>query len=132
MVVESILPHAECGPNNHRKDAPPFIILMNPWVKYLCNIAKQPPPKESFNSPLTKILDPRSKYRYGSTCSSVRISGYFGTGELGHKSLTPAHEFYIVPKLRFQPNLVPNSAFGTEVHSLVPKLHNIGFDEDWA
>ena len=23
-VVDSILPHAECGPNNHRKDAPPF------------------------------------------------------------------------------------------------------------
>ena len=25
MVVDSILPHAECGPNDHRKDAPPFI-----------------------------------------------------------------------------------------------------------
>ena len=25
MVVHSILPHAECGPNDHRKDAPPFI-----------------------------------------------------------------------------------------------------------
>ena len=24
MVVGSILPHAECGPNDHRKDAPPF------------------------------------------------------------------------------------------------------------
>ena len=24
MVVDSILPHAECGPNDHRKDAPPF------------------------------------------------------------------------------------------------------------
>ena len=24
MVVESILPHAECGPNDHRKDAPLF------------------------------------------------------------------------------------------------------------
>ena len=22
MVVDSILPHAECGPNDHRKDAP--------------------------------------------------------------------------------------------------------------
>jgi len=26
MVVDSLLPHAECGPNNHRKDAPLFII----------------------------------------------------------------------------------------------------------
>ena len=25
MVVDSILPHAESGPNGHRKDAPPFI-----------------------------------------------------------------------------------------------------------
>ena len=25
MVVDSILPHAECGPNDHSKDAPPFI-----------------------------------------------------------------------------------------------------------
>ena len=25
MVVDSILPHAECGPNDHRKDAPPFM-----------------------------------------------------------------------------------------------------------
>ena len=25
MVVDSILPHAEIGPNDHRKDAPPFI-----------------------------------------------------------------------------------------------------------
>ena len=25
MVVESILPHAECGLNDHRKDAPPFM-----------------------------------------------------------------------------------------------------------
>ena len=24
MVVDSILPHAECGPNDHRRDAPPF------------------------------------------------------------------------------------------------------------
>ena len=24
MVVGSILPYAECGPNDHRKDAPPF------------------------------------------------------------------------------------------------------------
>ena len=25
MVIDSILPHAESGPNDHRKDAPPFI-----------------------------------------------------------------------------------------------------------
>ena len=25
MVVDSLLAHAECGPNDHRKDAPPFI-----------------------------------------------------------------------------------------------------------
>ena len=25
MVVDSILPHTECGPNDHRKDAPRFI-----------------------------------------------------------------------------------------------------------
>ena len=25
MVVDSILPYAECGPNDHRKDARPFI-----------------------------------------------------------------------------------------------------------
>ena len=24
MVVDSILPHAKCGPNDHRKDAPPI------------------------------------------------------------------------------------------------------------
>ena len=24
IVVDSLLPHAECGPNDHRKDAPPF------------------------------------------------------------------------------------------------------------
>ena len=24
MVIDSILPHAESGPNDHRKDAPPF------------------------------------------------------------------------------------------------------------
>ena len=24
MVVDSLLPHAKCGPNDHRKDAPPF------------------------------------------------------------------------------------------------------------
>ena len=29
MFVDSILPHAECGPNDHRKDAPPFIICRN-------------------------------------------------------------------------------------------------------
>ena len=27
MVVDSILLHAECGPNDHRKDAPPFSSL---------------------------------------------------------------------------------------------------------
>ena len=27
MVVDSILPHAESGPNDHRKDAPPFTNL---------------------------------------------------------------------------------------------------------
>ena len=27
MVVDSILPHAEFGPNHHRKDVPPFIIM---------------------------------------------------------------------------------------------------------
>ena len=38
MVVDSILPHAECGPNDHRKDAPPFSLgdilvgrSMSPW-----------------------------------------------------------------------------------------------------
>ena len=25
MVVDSILPHAECEPNDHRKDVPPFM-----------------------------------------------------------------------------------------------------------
>ena len=25
MVIDSMLPHAESGPNDHRKDAPPFI-----------------------------------------------------------------------------------------------------------
>ena len=29
MFVDSILPHAECGLNDHRKDAPPFIICRN-------------------------------------------------------------------------------------------------------
>ena len=29
MVVDSILPHAEFGPNDHRKDAPPFIHALN-------------------------------------------------------------------------------------------------------
>ena len=29
MVVDSILPDAECGPNDHRKDAPPFINSKN-------------------------------------------------------------------------------------------------------
>ena len=24
LVIDSILPHAKCGPNHHRKDAPPF------------------------------------------------------------------------------------------------------------
>ena len=24
MVVDSILPHVECGPNDHQKDEPPF------------------------------------------------------------------------------------------------------------
>ena len=28
MVVDSILLHTECGPNDHRKDAPPFNILL--------------------------------------------------------------------------------------------------------
>ena len=27
MVVDSILHHAESGPNDHRKNAPPFILL---------------------------------------------------------------------------------------------------------
>ena len=27
MVVDSVLPHADCGPNDNRKDAPPFIVL---------------------------------------------------------------------------------------------------------
>ena len=26
MVVDSILPHGEFGPNDHRKDIPPFIV----------------------------------------------------------------------------------------------------------
>ena len=29
MVVDSMLPHAESGPNDHRKDAPPFRNLRN-------------------------------------------------------------------------------------------------------
>ena len=28
MVVDSILPHAESGPNDHRNDAPPFISFL--------------------------------------------------------------------------------------------------------
>ena len=31
IVVDSILPDAECGPNDHRKDAPPFNALQNPF-----------------------------------------------------------------------------------------------------
>ena len=30
MVVDSILPHAQCGPNDHRNDAPPIIIKTFP------------------------------------------------------------------------------------------------------
>ena len=29
IFVDSILPHAECEQNDHRKDAPPFIICRN-------------------------------------------------------------------------------------------------------
>ena len=35
MVVDSILPHAKSGPNDHRNDAPPFIL----WVKMWVNLA---------------------------------------------------------------------------------------------
>ena len=31
MVVDSLLAHAESGPNNHRKDAPPFIPVAEPY-----------------------------------------------------------------------------------------------------
>ena len=48
--------------------------------------------------------------------------GWTSAQELRHTSLTSGHEFYMVPKLRFQPNLVPNLTFGAEVYSLVPKL----------
>ena len=34
MVVDSILPHAVSGPNDHRKDAPPFIIWPNEWMLF--------------------------------------------------------------------------------------------------
>ena len=41
MDVGSILPLAECGPNDHRKDAPPFIYNMISWdwlmnMKQIC------------------------------------------------------------------------------------------------
>ena len=40
MVVDSILSHAECGPNDHRNDAPPFFLADNtaalrPFIIYL-------------------------------------------------------------------------------------------------
>ena len=45
MVVDSILPHAKCGPNDHRKDAPLFsrnsclaIILSNPKKSDSCGM----------------------------------------------------------------------------------------------
>ena len=38
MVVDSILPHAECGLNDHRKDAPPFSKL---WILYWEDIIKR-------------------------------------------------------------------------------------------
>ena len=34
MVLDSILPHAVSGPNDHRKDAPPFIIWPNEWMLF--------------------------------------------------------------------------------------------------
>ena len=33
MVVDSILPHVECGPNDHLEDAPPFKIIKNCQIK---------------------------------------------------------------------------------------------------
>ena len=34
MVVDSILPHAECGPNDNRKDAPSYkLLLIGVWSK---------------------------------------------------------------------------------------------------
>ena len=38
MVVDSILPYAESGPNDHRKDAPPFSYLVGVkigWIQTL-------------------------------------------------------------------------------------------------
>ena len=35
MVVDSMLPHAEGGPNDHRKDAPPFNIFSTIWKDVL-------------------------------------------------------------------------------------------------
>ena len=38
MVVDSILPHAECGPNDHQKDALPFILwLIKRFIHLLRN-----------------------------------------------------------------------------------------------
>ena len=37
MVVDFTLPHAESGPNDHRKDAPPFISLFRNLKKIKIN-----------------------------------------------------------------------------------------------
>ena len=35
VVVVSMLPHAEFGPNDHQEDAPYFTFGLNPLVKYM-------------------------------------------------------------------------------------------------
>ena len=37
MVVVSILPHAEFGPNDHWEDAPHFILSNIPWNRLFVN-----------------------------------------------------------------------------------------------
>ena len=55
MVVDSILPHAECGPNDHRKDAPPFTVNSDRSVSFDADLSKDEQKVKSYQNQIEEI-----------------------------------------------------------------------------
>ena len=79
MVVGSILPHAECVPNDHRKDAPPFTYRLSTYLKTIQRDYLEEDNHRSFTSFGTDL--PRGKrktklFRFDASTHAISMNTY--------------------------------------------------------
>ena len=132
IVIDSLLPHAEFGPNDHRKDAPPFTNLEVCTTKFLEYAFK------TFKS--SRLFQP-SLVPYETNVPGIRSPQFYQRSTHAWSHLFSICRAYLVPPDRFYKtrrtqnksfqNSGPSQVRGSYVYSELDHIYSDCWFVDW-